>query len=91
MAHVTWGNASDRAMQTYADFYAHLGYSSIQLGLKTSDLKGFNQIFNEQGFWSDAERQIHTEIMARDTLPVKISDSLTRALKITDFVQGQLP
>ena len=84
----SWGNASDRAVQTYADFYAHLGYSSIQLGLKTSDLKGFNQIFNEQGFWNDAERQIYTEIMVRDTLPVKISDNLTRALKMTDYAKN---
>ena len=58
-------------MQTYADFYDHLGYSSIQLWLKGSALKGFNQIFNEQGFWNDAERQIYTEIMARDTLAVQ--------------------
>ena len=27
----SWGNASDRAVQTYADFYANLGYSSIAL------------------------------------------------------------
>ena len=58
-------------MQTYADFYAHLGYSSIQLGLKTSALRGFNQIFSEQGSWNDAEREIYTEIMARDTLAVQ--------------------
>ena len=78
-------------MQTYADFYAHLGYSSIQLGLKTSALKGFDQIFSEQGAWNDAERKIYTEIMVRDTLAVKRSDSLSQVLKITDFVQGQLP
>ena len=43
--------------------------------------------FNEQGFWNDAERQIYTEIMARDTLVVKISDSLSRALEMTDYVK----
>ena len=55
-------------MQRYADFYANLGYSSIQLGLNTAALKGFDQIFSEQGHWNDAERQVYTDIMARDTL-----------------------
>jgi len=73
-------------VQTYADLYAHLGYSSIQLGLKTSALKGFDQMFSEQAAWNDAERQMYTEIMARDTLAVKISDSLSQGFKITDFV-----
>ena len=58
-------------MQTYADLYAQLGYSSIQLGLNTSVLKGFNQLLAHQAFWNDAERQIYTEIMVRDTLAVK--------------------
>ena len=43
-------------------------------------------MFREQAAWNDAERQMYTEIMARDTLAVKISDSLSQGFKITDFV-----
>ena len=68
-------------MQTYADFYAHLGYSSIQLGLKTSALKGFDQIFSEQGAWNDAEIQIYAEIMVWDILAVKYGIVLVKPLK----------
>ena len=80
----SWGNASERAVQTYADFYAHLGYSSIQFGLNTAALKGFNQVFADQALWNDAERQIYTEIMARDTLTIERLGSQT--LKATESI-----
>ena len=86
LSYISWGNASDRAVQTYADFYAQLGYSSIQLGLNTSTLKGYNQLFADQAFWNDAERQIYTEIMARNTLTIERSDSPSKTLETTDLV-----
>ena len=73
-------------MQTYADLYAQLGYSSIQLGLNTSALKGFNQLLAHQAFWNDAERQIYTEIMARNTLIIEGSDILSQIIETTDLV-----
>ena len=69
-------------MQRYADFYANLGYSSIQLGLNTAALKGLKQMFSEQGHWNDAERQIYTDIMARDTLKI---ENLVKPVKMSSF------
>ena len=63
-----WAGARERTLQNYANFYADLGYPSIQLGVNLTHLKGFTQLASQQSFWNDAERQMYTDLMARDTL-----------------------
>ena len=59
-----WAGARERTLQTYANFYAGLGYSSIQLGVNLTNLKGFNQLSSQQSFWNNADRQMYTDLMA---------------------------
>jgi len=40
-----------------------MGYSSIQIGVNLTSLKGFNSLAAQQSFWSNIERQMYTDLM----------------------------
>ena len=84
-----WAGARERTLQNYANFYADLGYPSIQLGVNLTHLKGFNQLASQQSFWNEADRQMYTDLMARDARTGSDAKSLNvklRSARVSLFI-----